>query len=650
MKPLHASFSEDERTPAGLMGRIAAALHAIHFRNCLLLAAIPIIMSAINASWIYTFIGYLDPWVNVGYFLHYADPTYIPMDYKIARLSWIIPGFIAHHLFQPLVASYLLHMGCLLLSVIFFYLTVARLFDSVIAFSTAVCFVVFVPFHSSGGWDYQNAPAGAYYIIAFYLVTRAVMSKDMRLPLIGAGVAYAAAIHATVGFVNMLPVLAAHFFVLHRQQCGKLPSWNTVLQASFCVLLGGIALTLMLGLINVAIGREFWFFKVLLDIVMSRVLDSRGQAAWWLPWSSKWYMEPYYLEYCSFLFAVLVGCASSATAAIVQKRINPIALSLQAEYCFAGLLWIIWQSMGQVALEPDHFAYPLYPVMFFGVAGIAATWHPVEHAKRTAIAFYLLVSAIAVTSLSFPFVSDALLPWAQPHFQLVLILSILIALGLFAISRARPAASAVAVFAFATANGVAAGEAGQLSAYRFDDICKDRASETGALVTSSLFLNNFVPYPEKMFVWWDRNEILHSPSGCELSETYFGLSMANIGMQYLAPPYTGMPEPEEIAANYHSALLDSTNALAVPTADYRNIEHLIASFDKAGVPLEIRGKAKIRTAQFNFDLYVLGSQRQGPETMTNVPLGALQAQPGTSLWHRGEAKGLVEPRPFMPQP
>src|SRR5262249_26967279 len=136
---------------------------------------------------------------------------------------------------------------------------------------------------------------------------------------------------------------------------------------------------------------------------------------------------------------------------------------------------------------------------------------------------------------------------------------------------------------------------------------------------SNLFLNKFVPHSDNMFVWWNRNEKLHSPSGCELSEGYFGLSLASFGMQYLATPWGGMPEPEELPANSRS-LLTGVSALAVPTADYGNIERLIAwSAKVSAVPLEVRGKTKVKTSQFSFDLYVLGEQRVGT---TKLPLDA----------------------------
>ena len=87
--------------------------------------------------------------------------------------------------------------------------------------------------------------------------------------------------------------------------------------------------------------------------------------------------------------------------------------------------------------------------------------------------------------------------------------------------------------------------------------------------------------------------------------------MASLGMLYLAPPWDGMPKPEELPETSRS-VLDGNNALAVATADYRNIERLIEWSKKVGgVPLEIKGKTKVKTSQFTFDLYVLGDPRFG---------------------------------------
>src|SRR6516162_9060959 len=127
-----------DQAASNVLSRFAMALSlAREFRGVGILISIPVILSAINSNWLYTKVGPLDPWYNVAYFLHYDDPSFLNDIYKIARLSWIIPGFVAYQVFSPVVANYVLHMGCLVISVVFLFLTLHRLFGYRIAFATA---------------------------------------------------------------------------------------------------------------------------------------------------------------------------------------------------------------------------------------------------------------------------------------------------------------------------------------------------------------------------------------------------------------------------------------------------------------------------------------------------------------------------------
>ncbi len=610
-------------------------------QNCLLLAMIPIVMSIINSSWLYTQIGWLDPWYNVGYFLHYDDPQFLNSYYKVARLSWIIPGFVTYDIFQAIVAGYILHMGCLVVSTLFFYLTVTQLFGPIIAFATAACFVIFVPFHGSGVWDYQNAPAGAYYIMAFYLLTLALTSKKTRTLLIGAGAAYAAAVHASTSFVNMAAVLAVHFLVMYRHQFAQLPSWRSILGTGLWFLSGAVILTTLLGVVNLAVGRDFLFFNVLLEFVISRVQDSRSQAQWWLPWSNQWYLQIPYLRYLSLIVAVFIGCTISVILAIARGRANAIALSLQAEYLFIGILWLIWQSLGHTALQPDYFAYPIYPVMFFAIAGIAANWQGTGSRSQNTILYYAFLAVIVLIALPFPFVSITLLEWTRPHVGFVLIALPLLVVGLFTSSKGRSAVILAAVFAFSAMNGFAAAATEHImDLYRWRSPCSEGGSVTAELVESNIFLTRFVPHPENLFVWWNQTEVLRSSRGCKMAVAEFAASMTSFGLQYLAPPWKGMPGADELPATSITAITGA-NKIAVPTANYESVERLVAHYEQAGAPLEMEGHTIVRTSQFSFDLYVLGRRRVTSGAKTRLPLETLQAHPGSTLAEAGSEMVLT---------
>src|SRR5215467_1325496 len=78
------------------------------------LAGIPLLQLAVYPSLFVTPGGNqsIDPWVYVGFSL--SLPAHLQRfgeTYYASRLSWIVPGFIAHRLFPPLVAEYVLHLA-----------------------------------------------------------------------------------------------------------------------------------------------------------------------------------------------------------------------------------------------------------------------------------------------------------------------------------------------------------------------------------------------------------------------------------------------------------------------------------------------------------------------------------------------------------
>jgi hypothetical protein len=579
-------------------------------RTCLLLAAIPLTMAIINSTWLFTGISSLDPWVNVGSFLHYSDPSWGKGYYKFARLTWIIPGFIAYHIFQPIVANCLLHLSYLILAIIYFYLTLARLFNQSIAFVTAACFGVFVHLHQPvSGFDYQNTAAGTYYLISFYLLTSAVLLKNSRTHLIAAGVAYGATLHATIGFVNMAPILVCHYVVLYRQCYYQTPAKCVVFATFLWFLIGGAALTVLLGLVNLAVGRDFLFFRQLFEIVISYVQNSQGQAQWWIPLSTGWVGDINYMRYLGFGLVILVGCIVQSVGAIFRSRPNPIAVSLQVQYIYAAVLWIVWQMLGQTALAPEYFAYPLYPVMFLALAAIAANWSNVSSARRTYFSMYLVLAAVLISTLAFS-LGDYLLHWPNQASFIVLALATVCVVFL-AISRARLAFLMAGVLAYSEMNAFVATYTGKN--YALAEPCKDRVGAYGALIDAEGFLSRYVRNTNEMFFWWNQNEVLHDGRSCNMQVASFAMSLASLGLfNYLATPWTGMPQAVSLPA---SSFSDVTGArkIAVLTADYSNLEALLSQFKKLGINLRIDGQTIIRTSRFAFNLYVLGLEQHHRE-------------------------------------
>jgi hypothetical protein len=633
MTGVFAPPTPEPRLLHSLIAKSVTMLSDSNTQNCLILAAITIAMSIMNSSWLYTPLGYLDPWINVGYFLHYADPQFGGDSYKIARLSWLMPGFILYHTFDPLVGNYLLHVGYLIASVLLFYLTVARLLGSAVAVAVSACLAIFTPFHGSGGWDYQNTGAGAYYFLSFYLLTRASLSGKTR-SFLWVGVGYAATVHASIVFINIFPILVLHSLIVYRCQFGVFPRLQQAVSAALWFILGAVALTLLLSLVNAGTGREFLFFQPLINLVTSFLSDNRNQTSWWLPWSSHWFLQLSELNYVRVLFAVLFVCVVSVTFGLVRRNLRPVALSLQLQYIFVAVVWIVWQTAGQTALVPQYFAYPLYPAMFFALAGLAATWQSCADREQATFLYSGMLGSAAVLSLSISSFGDTVLHWVDSHVEMWLAASALVFVVLFRISGPRRVFLLGAFIAFCASNALGIAATGNGGPYSFGSVCNDRGGDAfHAIIDDHAFLYPLIRNSNDLFFWWNKNETVTDSAGCSRPIASFALSLEYSGLwQYLAAPWDGMPEPDELPASSISAIAGSKR-LAIVTADPANVQRIIARFGGGGVKLSVEKQARIRTSQSDAGLYVLrpDSERQFSGARINISLENLQPYSGANL-------------------
>src|SRR5258708_3917181 len=108
-----------------------------------------------NSESLYSPRGYLGEIYYLTFFHNFADPTFCPDVYTLARLSGIIPGYLCHGCFPPRLASLVLHLSFTLLGLTTCYLSVARLFNRTTAALATVALAFYSPFYGSGGWDYH---------------------------------------------------------------------------------------------------------------------------------------------------------------------------------------------------------------------------------------------------------------------------------------------------------------------------------------------------------------------------------------------------------------------------------------------------------------------------------------------------------------
>jgi hypothetical protein len=578
-----------------------------------ILCAVPLAMAAVNDNWLYTIAGWLDPWYNVAYFVHYNDRTFLNDYYKIARLSWIIPGYITYAIFSPLIANLILHLGTLILSTCALYLGLKRSLNSKAAFMAAAIMTVYFPFHGSGGWDYQTAPSGAYYLIAFALIAYAAQSPSRNLLLFLAGASLGAALHANILIVNLLPLIAAHFLTLVYARAKQPIDRRLVIFSAIVVMLGMVAITILMGAINYMIGRDFLFFSVLFKIVTSYVADAGHQKQWWLPWSSRWLTDPAMFSYLATPLVVFIVSAGTLIYATLRRRdICVVAASLVAQYIAAVVIWVFWQSIGQTALQPNYFAHPLILPMFCAIGGLTSLFQRSSQQSSLPLLMLLLIALLLAGPLSGNLrifrmsertdallylilfsTTGALLALLSPKFTTA---ALLLSALLFGLANYQ--------ISFATFQSIPSIRSNE--PYAYNERCKDNRQIFKALISANQFFSQFVNNVASIHMWWDRQEELRDQANCSRQLSTIAASMTSFGSKYLAPPWDGMPA---IATLPEASLkLDGESFIAIPTNNAALVDEMIARYKEAGTPLTLAGKTLIRARPSNFSLYLLAAQ------------------------------------------
>ncbi len=350
--------------------------------DLIIITSVPLILTILNQSWLYARYFNIDEWVYVGYGYRYLNPTFYADNYKISRLPWVLVEALIRSSFSPLISSWILAFGVLALSNVVLFFALRHTFGRLPALFAAVFMAGFTFMYANGGPDYHNTLAGAFYCLSLLFCAHCAQRQfsARRLAILGAAVALT--VHTNIVFVNLAPLLVAQYFLAYRINQTKLPP---LLPVVFSMVSGAVGITILLGLINFSVGRQFLFFAQQFRVVEYFLADSSRQQAWWQPWSSHWFLE---YPYIGVFFAGALFSAATLALAIPRRSWSPryaFASLFSGAYLCATLIWVFWQSVGQTALEPLYFAFPLG----FPLAGALAAMVAIMAARE--------VNAVAVT-------------------------------------------------------------------------------------------------------------------------------------------------------------------------------------------------------------------------------------------------------------
>jgi hypothetical protein len=529
-------------TAANCVDKRPSRLSTRHWPVACFLAVLILGLVARNDSWIYTQIGWLDPWTYVGFGYSYDHPRFAADSYKIARLPWILAEFYTRHLFDAVSSQYILQLGCLFLQGFFFYLAVVRLLGSVPALVGAA-FLVTLPFiHGAGGADYNTTLSGPLYALSFYVLT--VGANLSRAPLaLLFGVCFGLLLHTNIVYVNLLVPLSIHFIGMRWRSAASTQARSIFAFAAIAIL-GALLVTVALGALNRSYGREWLFFAGLFKFVTAFALDSSQQKPWWQPWSSGWYGNEAYMGLLSSgLFAAIGLLALSfgkRDVSIVRFQI----VNLCSQYLAVCVVWTAWQTMGQTALQPAYFAYPLWIPLACVVSSVTVfACGPAPRINRIVLAAATLVGCISPYWIHWPPGWAGKSVYVMPFFWSLSLYLAVFAAGLLLGSLGLR----VGVYALVVLLGSANALVNEKSIYYRAAECTDRRDAELALIAAHNAIDSINPdFSKDVFVWRNPDDgDVASMSKCSLMPArFFGDSLAWSGWSYLddARPFKPIPE------------------------------------------------------------------------------------------------------------
>ena len=328
----------------------------------LLVLTLPWIIVRLDTSWLFGYatspFGFIDPWVYFGFFL---DLTQHIRSFKGAyfttRLTWTVPGAIVYRLFSPLVATYVLHLAVFYGAIISLYLIV----KITVSRRTALLATVLMAFHPyflwSVGWPYIDGVGNTYLLLTILALTFASRSDHSRLWLAAAGVLAAMTVYCQLFLIVFSPLVLGYYHFARRQTgIGPPPhAWKPFA-------LGFASVTVLFGLLNMAINGRFLFFVNSIGFAAKLVINRN-------PYNDSTYG---WLLGASWLIMPAIALVGAIVCLRRQDRLFDVPnaefiLFWQRYYILSVGIMVFWQIVGQPVLQLSHYASYLMPGVFLAL-------------------------------------------------------------------------------------------------------------------------------------------------------------------------------------------------------------------------------------------------------------------------------------------
>ncbi len=431
--------------------------------------------------------GFIDPWIYTGYFTNFSYiQRFHANTYYFSRLPWTLPGILFFQIATPEVASILLNVCLVAVSVISLYYAIRWHYGTAPALITSLALLTSPFLISAVAWDYPDGPAIAYGFVAAAFAVRPggrrwVNTVSMAVFL------------ALSGFTNMSGapmILSILVFPFWRQR----HSVTELAREAAFILAGVAAATLALLPVSKAMLGYWPFFMKQIELA-SYEMGTPGLLTHMWGSGNEFLLTAYRLFPPAFL--LLFGLA----VLFLAKKRTAVAWPAWFALLVCCLLYCVQEfGLHGIALRvPYHSVYMVVPIFVFAGTVLGELWQP-EFKTREWIPF----AVVALFVVAMPFVADS---WRvdQQTSQLWGNMSVAGAAAFLLLVGWRSAPSIFRIpIALLIASLLYAGPARQLN--YLASIQPNNRSDFDALMSLQSVLKSAQPADREVLFWVDKDE------------------------------------------------------------------------------------------------------------------------------------------------
>ena len=326
--------------------------------------------------------GWLDSWFYFGYFSDLSGTgEFAETNYKASRLPWLLVGNIGMRLFGDTGVFYFIAATALASSAVLGFLIARRFFGRPLSMLLGIglAFVPTIHASTAGGWTYHNSLlgptllAGVLAALTFAAPTSHVRRGSSAWP---ATLAFGACLIVsglllTHSALMLLAVWGALLTIGPLRGSGVLRAAG---RDALGIAAGAAGAYIGLGLVNVAIGKTFWFHTPLWSYLQEQT-QSANAAVWREPWEVGWWMNATWLApvTLAFLASIALGgwCLANGTPAGFLRPRSSASACVWASGA-TTLAFILLYLAGYQSIDNPKTAFPLQIAAFVGLIGVAA--------------------------------------------------------------------------------------------------------------------------------------------------------------------------------------------------------------------------------------------------------------------------------------